>query len=181
MQTGNRELNIVKKMRLRLSLIVVLCALLGACGFHLRGEANLSADMQRVYVFSSDPYNGPLKRNVQAALKRSGAAIEEKPGAGIAEVRMSNVNVATVVRSIGANARVNEFVMVYHVDLEVVDSLGKIVLVKQPLEQQRSFTFDQTQAIGTGSEQATIQREMERDMAQTVLRKISSLERRLSQ
>jgi LPS-assembly lipoprotein len=180
MPIANRDLTIVKATS-RLLLMLGVCALLSACGFHLRGEAKLAADMQRVYVFSSDPYNGPLKRNVQAALKRSGATIEEKPGAGIAEVRMSNVNVATVVQSIGANARVNEFVMVYHVDLEVVDTAGKVVLTKQPLEQQRSFTFDQTQAIGTGSEQATIQREMERDMAQTVLRKIDSLERRLTQ
>jgi LPS-assembly lipoprotein len=161
-------------------LMIVAVLSLAACGFHLRGEAKLAPNLQRVYVLSSDPI-GPLKRNVEQALTRSGAKVEDKPGTGVAEIRMTAVGVAPVVRSVGANARVNEFVMVYHVDLEISDSAGKTVLEKQPLEQSRSFTFDQTQAIGTGSEQDLIRREMERDMAQAVLRKIDSLERRLSQ
>ena len=71
--------------------------------------------------------------------------------------------------------------MVYHVDLEISDSAGKTVLEKQPIEQSRSFTFDQTQAVGTGAEQDLIKKEMERDMAQAVMRKIDTLERKLSQ
>lgn len=156
--------------------LFMLVMLLAGCGFHLRGEAPLSAGLQRVVVISSDA-NGPLKRNVEAALKRSGATIETAPGNGIAQVRMSNVSVAPIVRSVGANARVNEFVMVYHLELEIVDSAGKTVLEKQAIEQSRSFTFDQTQAIGTGAEQDLIRREMERDVAQAVLRKIGALER----
>ncbi|MGH8122945.1 MAG: LPS assembly lipoprotein LptE, partial [Rudaea sp.] len=94
---------------------------------------------------------------------------------------MTGVGVTTVVASVGANARVNEFNMVYHVDLEISDGAGKTVLEKQPIEQTRSFTFDQTQAIGTGAEQDLIRREMERDMAQTIMRKIDVLERKFSQ
>ena len=70
--------------------------------------------------------------------------------------------------------------MVYHVDLEIVDGAGKTVLEKQPIEQTRSYTFDQTQAAGAGAQQDVIRREMERDMAQAVMRKIDSVERRLS-
>ncbi len=164
----------------RLALLLFLCSLLAACGFQLRGEVKLAANLQRVYVTSSDTY-GPLKHNVEAALTRAGAKIESAPGEGIAQINMTGVGVTTVVASVGANARVNEFNMVYHVDLEISDSAGKTVLEKQAVEQMRSFTFDQTQAIGTGSEQDLIRREMERDMAQAVMRKIDVLERKFSQ
>ena len=153
---------------------------LAACGFHLRGEVKLAPGLQRVVVTSSDPAN-PLKRSVEDAMKRAGATVAAAPGEGVGEIRMTGVGVQTLVGSVGGNARVNEFNMVYHVDLEIVDSAGKTVLEKQPIEQTRSYTFDQTQAAGAGAQQDVIRREMERDMAQAVMRKIDSVQRRLAQ
>jgi LPS-assembly lipoprotein len=69
--------------------------------------------------------------------------------------------------------------MVYHIELQINDAAGKVVLPKQVIEQSRVFTFDQTQAIGTSAEQDEIKKEMERDMVQVVLRKIESAERKL--
>jgi LPS-assembly lipoprotein len=156
-------------------LLAVLLPLLGGCGFHLRSEVQLPPGMERIHVESSDPF-GPLKRNVEHSLERSGAKIESKSGDGIAEVGLSGVSIAPIVRSVGVNARVNEFTMLYHVELQVTDAAGKVLLPKQVIEQSRIFTFDQTQAIGTGAEQDEIKKEMERDMVQAVLRKIESAE-----
>jgi LPS-assembly lipoprotein len=159
--------------------IAVLVALAG-CGFHLRGNITISQNLARVRVTTSDP-SGPLKANIEDTLRRSGATIEENPGDGVAEIKMTGVSSSTNVGSVGTNARVNEFVMVYHVDLEITDGKGKVVLPKQPIELNRRFTFDQTQAIGTGAEQEQIQREMVRDMTQAIVRKIDVLERKLAQ
>ena len=159
-----------------LALALVL-PLLSACGFHMRGEAQLPSGMQRVHVESADPF-GPLKRNIEKALQRAGATIETQSGEGIAEIRLTAVSLAPIVRSVSANARVNEFTMLYHVEIQIADASGKVLLPKQVVEQSRVFTFDQTQAIGTGAEQDEIKKEMERDMVQVVLRKIESAERK---
>jgi LPS-assembly lipoprotein len=151
--------------------------LVSACGYHLRGEANLPSGMERVHVDSSDQF-GPLKRNIEKALERSGAKIEAAPGDGIAEVDLAAVSLAPIVRSVSANAKVNEFTMLYHVELQITDGAGKVLLPKQVVEQSRVFTFDQTQAIGTGAEQDEIKKEMEREMTQVVMRKVESAERR---
>ena len=161
------------------SLVIVSALALGACGFHLRGNVALAPGLSRVHVSSSDTA-GPLKGNIEDALRRSGAIVEVNPGEGIGEVKMTAVNLATVVGSVGGNARVNEFNMIYHVDLEVSDGSGKTLLDKQALEQKRTFTFDQTQAIATGSVQDQIRREMERDMTATVMRRIDAIQRRLA-
>jgi LPS-assembly lipoprotein len=161
-----------------LLILAALVPLLTACGFHLRGEAQLPPGMERVYVESTDPF-GPLKRNIEHALERSGAKIESKSGDGIAEIKLTAVSLGPVVRSVSATARVNEFTMLYHLELQINDAAGKVVLPKQVIEQSRIFTFDQTQAIGTGAEQDEIKKEMERDMVQVVLRKIESAERKL--
>jgi LPS-assembly lipoprotein len=158
-------------------LLAGIVALLSACGYHLRGEVQLPPGMERVHVDSSDQF-GPLKRNVEKALERSGAKIEPAAGDGIAEVNLTAVSLAPIVRSVSANAKVNEFTMLYHVELQITDGSGKVVVPKQVVEQSRVFTFDQTQAIGTGAEQDVIKKEMERNMTQVVMRKVESAERK---
>ena len=165
----------------RIVLLLLLAGavpLLGGCGYHLRGELTLPAGMERVHVESSDPF-GPLKRNVEKALERSGAKIEPAAGDGIAEVSLTGVSIAPIVRSVSSNARVNEFTMLYHVELQITDGTGKVLMPKQVIEQSRVFTFDQTQAIGTGAEQDEIKKEMEREMTQAVVRRVDSAERKL--
>ena len=150
---------------------------LSACGFQLRGEANLSAELQRVHVQIADQFS-PLKRDLEAALARSGAKVEEKSADGIAEISLTNVSLAPVVRSVGASAFVNEFSMIYHVELSISGADGKSLLPLQTIEHSREFTFDQSQAIGTNVEQDEIKKEMERDMVATIVRKVDAAGRK---
>lgn len=160
-----------------IAIAATLCALT-ACGFHMRGEVKLPAGMQRVHVQIADRFS-PLKRDVEAALKRSGAVVEANPGVGIAEIVISAVSLAPVVRSVGANAFVNEFSMVYHVELRIDGADGKTVLAPETIEHSRDYTFDQSQAIGSNAEQDEIRKEMERDMVQAIMRKVEAAEHRL--
>ena len=153
--------------------LLVIIAVLPACGFKLRGEAMLSTALQRVHVEIADPFS-PLKRDLEAALARSGAKVEDKSGDGIAEITLNNVSLAPIVRSVGASAFVNEFSMVYHVELAIADGSGKSLQALQVIEHSREFTFDQSQAIGTNVEQDEIKKEMERDMVQTIMRKVEA-------
>lgn len=159
---------------LRIAALAAIALALSACGFQLRGEAKLPADLQRVHVAVSDAFS-PVKRDVEAALARSGATVESAPGEHIAEITLSAVSLAPVVRSVGANATVNEFSMVYHVELGIQGPDGKTLLPTQVIEHSREYTFDQTQAIGSNAEQDEIKKSMERDMVQAIMFKIASV------
>ena len=158
--------------------VTILAAFaLSACGFHVRGEVQLPPGMQRVHVQIADPYS-PLGRDLEAALLRSGAKVENAAGEGVAEIVIPAVSLAPVVRSVGANAFVNEFSMVYHVEMQITDANGKTLMPRQVIEHSRQFTFDQTQAIGTSAEQDEIKKEMERDMVPALLRRIEAAAKR---
>jgi LPS-assembly lipoprotein len=160
--------------RVRSLLLCAACVLLAGCGFALRGEVQLAPALQRVHVQVSDPF-GPLQHDVEVALARSGAIVEAAPGAGIAQIELTGVVLAPVVRSVGANAFVNEFSMIYHVELSVLGPDGKTLLAPQVIEHSREYTFDQTQTIGTNAEQDEIKKGMERDMVNAVMRKIETV------
>ena len=157
----------------RLPLLFAVTLALTACGFHMRGEVILPSGLQRVHVQIADPFS-PLKRDLEAALRRGGAKIEENTGTDVADVTISAVSIGPVARSVGANAYVNEFSMVYHVELQITDAANKVLIPKQVIEHSREFTFDQTQAIGTTAEQDEIKKEMERDMVQAIVRKVDA-------
>lgn len=160
-------------LRKLLLLPLFALALIG-CGFQLRGEVQLPAGMQRITVDSADPYS-PLKRNLEDSLRRSGAAIEEKVGDGIAVLKLPVVTISPEVSAVGTAQHVREFVMLYHVEFEVLDANGKIIVAKQTIELMRNFTFDDTQALGIGVAQEDLKRQMQRDMVQAVMRRIEAV------
>jgi LPS-assembly lipoprotein len=157
----------------RVGILVAFCVVLAACGFHLRNEASLPTGMERVHIDIGDPLS-PLKRDLEAALKRSGAKVENAGGEGIATLKIPVATLTPEILSVGATARVREFQMLYHVELEATDSAGKTIVSKQIVELSRDFTFDETQALGTAAQQDEIKRELGRDMVQTIMRRLEA-------
>ncbi len=166
----------MKRLLTKVGFLVIGCGLLTACGFHLRNEARLPNGMTRVHIDIADPIS-PLKRNLKAALQRSGASVEEAAGEGITELKIPVVALSPEVQAVGATARVRQFVMLYHVEIEAVGANGKTLLPKQTVELSREFTFDETQALGTAQVQEDLKKQMERDMVQAILRRLEAVGR----
>lgn len=158
----------------RLAGIVVMSFLLAACGFHLRGEAQLPAGMQRISIEGADPLN-PLGRDLRKALVRSGAQVVEQAGQASSVLRIGNNRITTDVLSVGGNARASEYTMRYNVEFDVVDIQGVNLLPKQVIELTRDFTFDANQALGIAAEQDLLTQELQRDMVQSILRRIEAM------
>ena len=65
----------------RLVVVALFAALVSACGFHLRGEAQLSPAMQELVIEGADALS-PLGRDLRKALTRSGARVVESGAQG---------------------------------------------------------------------------------------------------
>ncbi|HET6546794.1 MAG TPA: LPS assembly lipoprotein LptE [Rhodanobacteraceae bacterium] len=156
--------------------MVLFVSLLGGCGFHLRSEARLPASMQRVHVEIADRFS-PLARDLEKALGRSGAEVVDTVEPGVAVMKFTANSISTDVQSVGGNARANEYVIRHHVEFDVEDAAGTLLLPKQVIELSRDFTFDASQALGIAAEQDVLTRELERDMVQTILRRLEALAR----
>ena len=154
------------------ALLVMLCA----CGFQLRKEAVLPPGMGTVVVQGADPFS-PLGRDLTAALERAGSKVVEKPGNDIAVLNVTANRLSTDVLSVGGNARANEYSMRYHVEFNVVDSAGKAILDTQVIELSREYTFDATQATAVAAEEDLLRKELQREMVQSIMRRLDALGR----
>ena len=158
---------------LRLPLLVLLAVLVSSCGFHLRGEAQLSPAMQVLSIEGADALS-PLGRDLRKALVRSGARVVEAGTGGAAVLRIGSNQFRTDVLSVGGNARANEYTIRYHVEFDVVGAGATSLLAKQTIELSRDFTFDATQALGIAAEQDLLTGELQRDMVQAILRRLEA-------
>ncbi len=151
-------------------LFVSLCA---GCGFHLRQEATLPANLQRMYINIVDPLS-PLAKDLARALPRSGVVVVDKiePGVAVLEIPVNAFH--TDVLSVSGRARANEYTLRYHVEFVVKDAAGTIMLPEQTVELSRTFTFDATQAIGISAETDLLTAELQREMVQSVMRRLET-------
>lgn len=146
-----------------------------ACGFRLREEIALPPSLQRVTLEVADEFS-PLARDLEAALERAGAEVVAAGSEGAGAVRVPVNTLATEVLTVGGTARVAEYLIRYRVELEVVDARGIVLLERAPLELARDYSFDETQALGAASEEALLRKELQREMAQQILRRIETIE-----
>src|SRR5690606_32250891 len=84
--------------------VLAIAMLVGACGFHLRREANLPASMQQLHVEIADR-SGALARDLADAIRRSGAEVVPAPGPGVAILKIPANRITSEVLSVGGNAR----------------------------------------------------------------------------
>ncbi|MGH8173656.1 MAG: LPS assembly lipoprotein LptE [Rhodanobacteraceae bacterium] len=162
------------RIRFPLAALVVLAVLLAGCGFHLRKEVQLPASMKKVQIVIANPAS-PLAKDLAKALPRSGTEVVTEPGPDVSIMNISANAFSTEVLSVSGGARANEYSLRYHVEFEVLDATGKLLLPKQTIELARDFTFDATQALGLAAETDLLTQELERDMVQTVLRRLEAL------
>jgi LPS-assembly lipoprotein len=160
--------------RFPLAALAIVAMLLAGCGFHLRKEAQLPTSMKKVHIAIGDP-SSALAKDLAKALPRSGTEVVADTGPDVTIMNISANAFSTDVLSVSGSARANGYSLRYHVEFEVLDAAGKLLLPKQTIELAREFTFDSTQTLGLAAETDLLTEELERDMVQTILRRLEAL------
>lgn len=156
------------------TLVVIGAVALAGCGFHLRKEATLPPSMAKVHLDVADPLS-PLARDLLKALPRSGTVVVDKVEPGVAVLQIPVSTFTTDVLTVSGTARASEYQIRYHVEFGVQDAAGATIVPHQVIELSRDFTFDASQALGVGPEQDLLKQELERDMVETLLRRLEVL------
>jgi LPS-assembly lipoprotein len=146
--------------------------LASGCGFHLR-TWDVGTSIESAYV-SSDPRN-PLLAPLQRALSQAGVA--EAASAGDAEIVVELMDSRRDRRSItvSGQARAAEYETILGVLYRVTDRRGSELVPAQWLERERVFRVDRDNIVGSSEEQALLEREMQNDLVQQILRALNAV------
>jgi LPS-assembly lipoprotein len=163
-----KSMSFMKARRLfQASLLLATALALGACGFHLRENATLPPEMQRVHLTVNG--GGELERHLTRALQTSGVTVEDDSGAGIAELRVPVAAFSTETLSAGGYVRITEYAVRYQVQFDVVDPAGQVLVPHQRIDMSREYSYDASNTVGNASQVEEIQRSLNDDMVQAIL------------
>ena len=157
-------------MSFRNALVVALLLTLAACGFRLRGTAEVPFET----IFLPGATGGialDLKRNIQVG---TNAKVVDDPAKAEAVLQFTEETRQKEVLSLTGAGRVREFQLRYRVGFRVHDGKGGDYVPQSTIQLTRDVTFNDTEILAKEQEEQILFRDMQTDMVQQILRRLAA-------
>ena len=154
---------------MRLALAAAL-SLLAACGFQLRGAADMPFDT----LYLPGATGGialELKRNIQSG---SATRVVDDPKAAQAQLLFSEETRIKEILALSSAGRVREYRLIYRVGFRVGDGKGGDFVPPSTVTLTRDVTYDDAVALAKETEEQQLYRDMQADMVQQIMRRIAA-------
>lgn len=159
-------------MSFKSSLVLVLALALAACGFRLRGTAEVP--FQSVYVPGASGIALDLKRNIQAGTR---ARVVDDPKEADAVLQFTEETRQKEILSLTGTGRVREFQLRYRVGFRVHDGKGADYVPASTIQLTRDVTFNDADILAKEAEEQLLFRDMQSDMVQQIMRRLAAAKR----
>lgn len=159
----------------RLPVILLTCAALSACGFHLRGKLPLAESIKVITVKSEETNETQLRQRVEDALKFAGATVVSDPAIASATLDLHKVEFKRTVRTIDTRGKATGYTLEYIVRFKVVAADGSELRDSRPISIRRDFNFDPNQVLQKEDEERELKEDMEKELSQQILRQLSTI------
>lgn len=156
-------------------IIAGLCLLIAACGFQLRGAADLPASIQTLHIQGISMRDG-LGLELKRTLRRNGINVVDDYMEGAAVLTFLRNRYERLVLSVGGNAKVSEYELILDVALQLTDSQQNKLIDNERFEARRDYQFDQEQVLGRDGEERLLRDEMDDQISQAILRRLAALD-----
>jgi LPS-assembly lipoprotein len=146
---------------------------LAGCGFHLEGRVPLPPAIRRPYIEAPDQQSD-FVQSLRRQMLISGAHPADSPDRATAVVDILSDAVTPRVLSVSAQNRPVEYEVTYTVRFSVTSG-GRVLLAPQQVSALRTYSFDESLLLAKEHEKAILQQAMGHDLADIVMRRLSSL------
>ncbi|OWW20109.1 LPS assembly lipoprotein LptE [Noviherbaspirillum denitrificans] len=162
-------------MKRRAVLALSTALLLGACGFQLRG-ANGQGGLPFKTVYIGTAETSPLGIELRRYIRASGdtAVVNDKKLAQ-ATIEVLNEAREKATLTLNTQGRIREYSLYYRVKFRVIDEKSAELLAPTELVLKRDISFNESQVIAKEKEEEMLYRDMQSDVVQQILRRISAL------
>lgn len=147
-----------------------------ACGFRLREPLQLPPDLAGVRVVAADPYS-PLAQALTRSLEHAGLDVQDGAAEGAGVLRIHSEGWDSQAISVDQFGRAQEFTLRYAAVFSVDGADGLKLVPEQVIELSREYVSLPENSTGSESEREMLARELQREMASAVLRRIDAVNR----
>jgi len=148
---------------------VIAALVLAGCGFQLRGQQHLP--FGTLYVPAGTPLSVELKRNITAS---SNAHLVDDPKQAEAVLSFTGEQREKIILSFDTSGHVREYQLRYTVGFRLTDAKGNVYIPTSQIRLTRDISFNDAQVLAKEAEEAQLYADMQTDMVQQLLRRISA-------
>ena len=151
-------------------LIVAMFMSLSACGFKMRGPVDFPFHSIYVAIPETSPLGGELRRQLNA-----NGHTDVLTSAEGAQVIMDVLQESKEkqILSLNSQGRVREYTLIYTFSFRLRDARGKEFLEPVKMQLKRNLSYNEAVVLAKESEEATLYRDMQKDLVQQVMRRLS--------
>jgi LPS-assembly lipoprotein len=164
-------MSMFRQKLLKIAAAALAAASLAGCGFHLRGEIPGTAEAKTLYITGISQKN-PFYGDFSQVLNTSGGSLASVPGKAGAVINIALARHERRALTLSRQGRANTFDLTFRLVYEIRSPKGEVLVPQQELEVRRDYFNDQSSPLGQGEEEALMRQEMEKEAAQTLLRRV---------
>lgn len=151
---------------------MLMAALLGACGFQLRGTATLPFQTLYVEAPPGSAFATQLRRAIGAS---SNTRVIDDPQAAEARILVVQELREKEVVSLSSGGRAREFQLRYRMSYRVVAKDNAEITPLTQILLRRDLTYSEQDVLGKEAEENLLYRDMQSDAVQQLLRRLQTI------
>lgn len=161
--------------RISMAIVLALALICGpiGCGFQLRGEARLPTEMAQTWLAVPDP-NSQFARELALRLEGAGIALTKAAQPEAAVLRIHSERLQRRPLTISGQARVREFLLLFELEFELLDSEQNVLIERETLRLSREYSFDEQAILAASREEEFLRDELRRSMAAQLIRRLEA-------
>lgn len=157
----------------QLFIVLLFLAVLGSCGFQLRGAYKLPAAMQITFIEAAQD-NSEMVRALKRSLKASDIDLLDEPSSEAAILKLGGEQKSKRTVSVDAQGRAREYTLIYSVSFSVKAAELEFEMAEQTIKIERDFLFDTEDVLGKSREESQLYKEMQQDIVRLILLRLQS-------
>lgn len=156
---------------LKIILLAVAAAILGGCGFHLRGAQSMP--FESIYI--ALPTGSEIGANLKRALRANGSVkVVDRVEEAQAGFLPTGENRDKVILSLNSAGRVREFQLRYRFSYRLVDQKFQDLAPPAEIIMTRDITYSDADVLAKDQEEALLWRDMQTDLVQQIMRRLAA-------
>ena len=162
----------MKNLRRRYLLLSLSVLVLSACGFQLRGAAQLP--FKTIYMDNRSPMAVELRRILRA---NADVQFVNTPQEAEAIIELYGEQRRKEILSLNAQGRPREYKLLLDIYVRVHNGKGQNFIKPSLLQQSREISFNDNQVLAKEAEEVLLYNDMQSDMVQQILRRMSNIKK----
>ena len=159
----------------QLAVLSLLVLMVTACGFKLRGQANLPPAMAVTYIKTNRPelsQPSALAATLSQALDANGVKVtqDREKATAILDILSEQIQRRTVAATRKDQTR--QYILAYNVAYQVTLADGTKLLPRQQIGAYRNLIYQESQVLGTAEADNIALQEMQSDLSSSIIRRL---------